>query len=145
MQLKYFEAQHIGPGDKIILLTAKPSWVAAVDGRVEPPTWKFLNYFEERMIRDTGARLVATLTGDRHHYARYEPQSGEGSDAAPTRITAGGGGAYLSATHTLQEEILLKPLPRKVSRASTRRSTRTSPRSRSGARRSTPSTRTRGA
>jgi hypothetical protein len=114
VQLKYFEAQRIGPGDKIILLTAKPSWVAAVDGRVEPPTWKFLNYFEERMIRDTGARLVATLTGDRHHYARYEPQSGEGSDASPTRITAGGGGAYLSATHTLQEEILLKPLPHRA-------------------------------
>ena len=113
VQLKYFSDQKIGPGDKIILLTAKPSWIAAVDGRVEPPTWKFLNYFEERMVRDAGARLVLTITGDRHHYARYEPVGGEGADAAPTRLTAGGGGAYLSATHTLPDKLVLKTLPRK--------------------------------
>jgi hypothetical protein len=113
VQLQYFSEQNIGRGDKIILLTAKPSWIAAVDGRVEPPTWKFLNYFEERLVRDTGARLVLTLTGDRHHYARYEPEGGEGADEAPTRITAGGGGAYLSATHTLPERLRLATLPRK--------------------------------
>ncbi|MDX6678841.1 MAG: hypothetical protein QOE31_2893 [Solirubrobacteraceae bacterium] len=115
VQLQYFSDQKIGAGDKIILLTAKPSWVAAVDGRVEPPTWKFLNYFEERLVRDAGARLVLTITGDRHHYARYEPEGGEGADEAPTRITAGGGGAYLSATHTLPERLRLKTLPRRVS------------------------------
>ena len=114
VQLKYFADQGLKAGDKVILLTAKPSWVAAIDGRVEPPSWRFLNFFEERMVRDTGARLVATITGDRHHYARYEPQGGEGADEAPTRITAGGGGAYLSATHTLDEELLLKTLPRKT-------------------------------
>jgi len=111
VQLKYFTKQGIGRGDKIILLTAKPSWVAAVPGRVEPPSWRFLNFFEERMVRDTGARLVLAITGDRHHYARYEP-TGEGADEAPTRITAGGGGAYLSATHTLPDDLLLKTLPR---------------------------------
>jgi hypothetical protein len=112
VQLRYFESQGIGPGDKVILMTAKPSWVAAVDGRVEPPTWKYLSFFEERMVRDTGAKLVVTLTGDRHHYARYEPE-GAGAQEAPTRITAGGGGAYLSATHTLPMRLGLKPLPRK--------------------------------
>jgi hypothetical protein len=112
VQLQYFADQKIGPGDKIILLTAKPSWIAAIDGRVEPPTWKYLNFFEERMVRDTGARLALTITGDRHHYARYEP-TGEGADEAPTRITAGGGGAYLSATHTLPEQLGLATLPRK--------------------------------
>jgi len=110
VQLQYFTDQKIGRGDKIILLTAKPSWIAAIDGRVEPPTWKYLNFFEERMVRDTGARLAVTLTGDRHHYARYEP-TGEGAQESPTRITAGGGGAYLSATHTLPEEIELATLP----------------------------------
>ena len=64
------------------------------------------------MVRDTGARLAVTLTGDRHHYARYEP-TGEGADEVPTRITAGGGGAYLSATHTLPEQLELATLPRK--------------------------------
>ena len=73
VQLQYFTDLKIGPGDKIVLLTAKPSWIAAVDGRVEPPTWKYLNFFEERLVRDTGARLAMTITGDRHHYARYEP------------------------------------------------------------------------
>jgi hypothetical protein len=112
VQLSYFADQKIGPGDKVILLTAKPSWIAALDGRVEPPTWKYLNFFEERMVRDTGARLAVTITGDRHHYARYEP-TGEGADEAPTRITAGGGGAYLSATHTLPDQLELATLPRK--------------------------------
>ena len=92
-------------------MTAKPSWASAVNGRVEPPSWRYLNFFEERMVRDTGARLVVTLTGDRHHYARYT--HGEGADEAPTRITAGGGGAYLSATHTLPERLGLATLPRK--------------------------------
>ncbi len=112
VQLQYFADLKIGPGDKIVLLTAKPSWIAAIDGRVEPPTWKYLNFFEERMVRDAGARLALTITGDRHHYARYEPED-EGSQPAPTRITAGGGGAYLSATHTLPEALNLKTLPRK--------------------------------
>jgi hypothetical protein len=112
VQLQYFAEQKIGPDDKVVLLTAKPSWVAAIDGRVEPPTWKYLNFFEERMVRDTGAKLVLTITGDRHHYARYEP-SGEGAQEAPTRITAGGGGAYLSGTHTLPEQLELATLPRK--------------------------------
>lgn len=113
VQLAYFAEQGIGPGDKVILLTAKPSWIAALDGRVEPPTWRFLSYFEERMVRDSGARLVLTITGDRHHYARYEP-TGEGADDAPTRLTAGGGGAYLSATHTLPPVLRLRTLPRRV-------------------------------
>jgi Calcineurin-like phosphoesterase len=112
VQLEHFKDLKIGPGDKVILLTAKPSWVAAVEGRVEPPSWRFLSFFEERMVRDSGARLVLTITGDRHHYARYEPE-GDGADEAPTRITAGGGGAYLSATHTLPRELLLKTLPRR--------------------------------
>ena len=64
------------------------------------------------MVRDTGARLALTITGDRHHYARYEPE-GAGAETSPSRITAGGGGAYLSATHTLAPRIDLKPLPRK--------------------------------
>ena len=113
VQLQYFTDLKIGPGDKVILLTAKPSWIAAIDGRVEPPTWKYLNFFEERMVRDAGARLVVTLTGDRHHYARYEPEgAGRGrwrrrgsprAAAAPT----------CRATHTLPERVELKPLPRK--------------------------------
>jgi hypothetical protein len=106
VQLDYFRSQPAKPGDKIVLLTAKPAWVRALPGRVEPASWRYLSYFEERVVRASGARLVATITGDLHHYARYEPDD----DAAPTRLTAGGGGAYLSATHTLHPELCLRSL-----------------------------------
>ena len=99
---------------------------------------EYLNFFEERMVRDTGAKLALTVTGDRHHYARYEPE-GEGSDAAPTRLTAGGGGAYLSGTHTLPEQLKLGRC-----RARRARTTSSSPWSTTSARRSTRARPTRG-
>jgi hypothetical protein len=110
VQLDYFRAQPLAPGDKVILVTSVPSWTHAYPGRVEPATWRYLSFFEERMIRDRGARIVTTLTGDSHHYARYEPTGN--ATGAPTRITAGGGGAYLSATHTLPQTLKLKSLGR---------------------------------
>ena len=109
VQLEYFRGLPVRAGDKVILLTAKPAWVKAVPGRVEPESWRYLSFFEERVVQAAGARLVMTITGDVHHYARYEP-AGEGADAEPTRITAGGGGAYLSGTHTLPPELQLRSL-----------------------------------
>lgn len=107
VQLDYFLSQQVAAGDKVILMTAKPAWVKAVAHRPEPSSWRYLSYFEERVVRARGARLTLVLTGDRHHYARYEPVGG---DDAPTRITAGGGGAYLSPTHTLPQSIELRSL-----------------------------------
>ncbi len=109
VQLDYFRSQQVQQDDKIILLTAKPSWVKAIPRRAEPASWRYLSFFEERFVRTRGARLVLTLTGDLHHYARYEPAS-EDAENEPTRITAGGGGAYLSATHTLEPELMLRSL-----------------------------------
>ena len=109
VQLDYFARQQLLPGDKVLLLTAKPAWTKAYNGRAEPQSWRYLSFFEERCVRARGARLVLTLTGDTHHYARYEP-SGAGADDSPTRITAGGGGAYLSATHTLKDRLRLLSL-----------------------------------
>lgn len=110
VQLDYFLSQDVKPGDKVILMTAKPAWVKAVPERAEPPSWRYLSYFEERVVRLKGAKLPIVITGDLHHYARYEPASGPGVDDAPTRITAGGGGAYLSATHTLKDTLDLRSL-----------------------------------
>jgi hypothetical protein len=107
VQLDYFRAQPVNRGDKILLLTAKPAWVRALPGKVEPASWRYLSYFEERIVRASGGRLVATITGDLHHYARYEPRD---ADDAPTRLTAGGGGAYLSGTHTLYPELHVRSL-----------------------------------
>ena len=111
IQLDYFLKQPIAKDDKVILMTAKPAWVKAVPGRTEPPSWRYLSYFEERVVRARGARLSIVLTGDLHHYARYEPAS----DDEPTRITAGGGGAYLSATHTLKDALDLRSLDHETS------------------------------
>jgi hypothetical protein len=107
VQLDYFLTQQVKPGDKIVLMTAKPAWVKAVPGRVEPESWRYLSYFEERVVRASGAHLALTITGDIHHYARFEPR--EAPDE-PTRLTAGGGGAYLSGTHTLYPELHLRSL-----------------------------------
>jgi hypothetical protein len=107
IQLDYFLSQQLETGDKVILMTAKPAWVKAVPERPEPASWRYLSYFEERVVRARGAKLPIVLTGDLHHYARYEPVD---DDDAPTRITAGGGGAYLSATHTLKPAIDLRSL-----------------------------------
>jgi hypothetical protein len=110
-QLDYFRGQALKEGDKVILMTAKPAWVKALPERVDPPSWRYLSFFEERVVRAGGARLVLTLTGDLHHYARYEPTA----DGEPTRLTAGGGGAYLSGTHTLYPELRLRSLDRDTS------------------------------
>jgi hypothetical protein len=106
-QLDYFAevGDALREGDKVILITAKPSWVKVEGGRFDPPSWRNLAYFERTRILDRGARLVLTLTGDLHHYSRYEPRV---PDAGPTRITAGGGGAYMSPTHTLPSGIELR-------------------------------------
>jgi hypothetical protein len=112
VQLDYFRNLPLATGDKVILMTAKPSWVKAKAGLLEPVSWKYLAFFEDRMIRDREARLAITVTGDLHHYARYEPE-GTGAEEAPTRITAGGGGAYLSGTHTLPQGIELQSMSRR--------------------------------
>jgi hypothetical protein len=114
-QLDYFRAQAVEPGDKVVLLTAKPAWVKALPGKVDPPSWRYLSFFEERVVRASGARLCVTLTGDLHHYARYEPAT----DEEPTRLTAGGGGAYLSGTHTLYPELHVRSLDHDASESVT--------------------------
>lgn len=116
VQLDYFRSQDVNAGDKIVLMTAKPAWVKAVPGRVEPASWRYLSYFEERVVRRCGAYLALTITGDIHHYARYEPLD---APDEPTRVTAGGGGAYLSATHTLRPELHVRSLDRDESESVT--------------------------
>lgn len=89
------------PGDRVILCTAEPSWVYAATGR--PEAFRSLGFLEDKTIRAEGKgepRVV--LTGDLHHYVRYESTEGV------QRITAGGGGAYLYATHEMPKDIALQ-------------------------------------
>lgn len=98
-QLVYFEqvARELTPQDRVILVAPSPSWLDT-----NPKGYDTIDFFLRTIIAPTGARVPLMLAGDLHHYARY---------AGPQRqlITCGGGGAYLSATHTLPEQITVPP------------------------------------
>jgi hypothetical protein len=100
-QLRYFRdvAEGLGADDRIILCTSTPGWVEAAD---DPGAYDTIDYFVRTVIEPTGAQVKLMLSGDLHHYARYE---------GPERqlITCGGGGAYLYPTHKLPEDILVPP------------------------------------
>jgi Calcineurin-like phosphoesterase len=112
-QLKYFRELAAGqlgpgiprvePGDRVILCTGKPSWVhegLAGDEKYKAgQAQRNLQYFEANVVRGCGAEVRLALSGDLHHYARYQ------SDDGRQRITAGGGGAYLYPTHVLNPDV----------------------------------------
>jgi hypothetical protein len=105
-QLRYFD-EVVGPqlqkGDSIILCSAKPSWVKC--NLDHPEAFVNLDYVDRKIVRQRGAEVRLYLTGDTHHYARYEQANRGGREL----ITAGGGGAYLSNTHHLPDELELPP------------------------------------
>ncbi|MEO5811057.1 MAG: hypothetical protein ABIU96_12365 [Rhodanobacter sp.] len=100
-QLDYFThvAENIQPGDHIILCTAQPAWVEEGD---KSAAYRNLLFFERRILCPRKAKLMLTLTGDLHHYARYTDSTGERH-----KVTAGGGGAYLYGTQGLADAIEL--------------------------------------
>jgi hypothetical protein len=105
-QLAYFQNLDLQENDKVILLTGKPSWVKVEDGvplERQPESFKNLQYFRDEVIEPTGASVPVTLTGDLHHYCRYEADDGS------HLITSGGGGAYLFPTHTQREALQFPP------------------------------------
>lgn len=104
-QKNYFSdiaAKDMQAGDKVILCTAEPSWVFKERHR-ENDSYERLKFFENKFICQKGFKLVATLSGDLHHYARYAEQSSEKEEFQ--RITAGGGGAFLHPTHNLSKHL----------------------------------------
>ena len=107
-QLEYFAEVgriRVEPGDRIVLCTAKPSWVhegligdVAYTAKVRAK--QNLAQFQRQIVEPSGATVAVTLSGDLHHYARYAAEEGLGE-----KITAGGAGAYLYPTHNLPERI----------------------------------------
>jgi hypothetical protein len=103
-QLDYFRqaGADLKDGHRVILATAKPSWVRAQNDRghalKKEGAWQTLAFVEEKLIGDTGAEVAVTLTGDHHFYAHYVKEAGTGPKH---RITAGGGGAHSMGTATL--------------------------------------------
>jgi len=103
-QMGYFRGVGLEPGDRVILVTGKPSWVKVGPDEV-PESYKNLQYFKDKVVREAGADVAVTLTGDLHHYCRYEAEDGS------QLVTAGGGGAYLFPTHTMPKQLVLPDEP----------------------------------
>ena len=104
-QKNYFRdivKQDMQAGDRVILCTAEPSWVYKDRYRMDE-SYDRLRYFEEELIHQNGFELVATLSGDLHHYSRYaDVKSGQ---EGHQRIVSGGGGAFLHPTHNLSDRL----------------------------------------
>jgi hypothetical protein len=104
-QLDYFarvREDHLKAGDRVILVTGKPSWAKVFPDEPVPRSWQNLAFFEKEMIADKGARLAVTISGDLHHYSRYEANKGDAQ-----KLTSGGGGAYLYPTHLMPNTLSL--------------------------------------
>jgi hypothetical protein len=101
-QIEYFKkaAAEVKPGDGIILCWAVPSWVHL--GEAKAQAYATLDFFQRRIVPNH-ANLRVSLTGDSHHYARYEGPTRE------QKITAGIGGAFTAPTHHLPDKLLLPP------------------------------------
>ena len=131
-QLEFFDAvakkmlEECGDGEppRLILCTGQPTWTeCGVEqrGRMglrrpQPRLFDNQAFFENEIIRRHGIRLVVSISGDLHHYMRYEeerpqPDGAGGPGKAPDphdgaqRITSGGGGAYLYPTHHMPDVV----------------------------------------
>lgn len=110
-QFRYF-ADTVGPamapGDSVILCTPTPAWVSANEEEGEN-AYATIDYLDRKLIRERGAEIRLMITGDAHHYARYAQTDGSAPGRTAQKITAGGGGAFLSSTHNLPEKLVLPP------------------------------------
>ena len=99
-QLEYFRGVAtstrggLAAGDRVILATAEPDWLYR--DIKDPIAESNLAFLEDKIIKPCGAEVHVWLAGDVHHYRRHEHTR----DPRYQRITSGGGGAYLSPTHS---------------------------------------------
>ncbi len=98
-QLEYFRdaSAQLQKGDSVILCTSTPAWVEAGCGG-RPKGYDTIEFFQREVVRPRGATVRVMLTGDKHHYVRYQEEGGTGQ-----KITAGLGGAYLASTDRLPD------------------------------------------
>jgi hypothetical protein len=103
-QIEYFRdiaVHHMKPGDRVILCLAVPVWIYAHKyrqlGRAFDET--DLVYLREHVLAPRGVEIKVLLSGDLHHYRRHEEAAPPPGETPVQKITAGGGGAFLHATH----------------------------------------------
>lgn len=114
-QLCYFKEiakKELAAKDKIILCVAEPSWVYQSFDK-KNNSHDRLKFFIDKILfgkeddfydqKNRDINLVAVLTGDLHHYSRYEET--QINQQKCQLITAGGGGAFMHPTHTLKKTI----------------------------------------
>jgi hypothetical protein len=94
-QADYFAAiaKQMPEGSKIILCSAEPGWLYT---HTNSKSWGIMGYaigIAERA--DRGLSIPLLLSGDTHHYSRYD--AGDGTQF----VTSGGGGAFRHPTHHL--------------------------------------------
>jgi hypothetical protein len=100
-QLRYFAGvalDHVEPGDRIILCTAKEVDSGRKDTEIHSD--RDLEFLEREVITACGARLVLYVKSGKHYYARYQQDNGPRQ-----HIASGGGGAFLHPTHNLPERM----------------------------------------
>ncbi|MEA5456652.1 hypothetical protein SPF06_18160 [Sinomonas sp. JGH33] len=128
-QLEYFYnnvTTKLQPGDAIILCLASPYWVHATTPTADE--FRQIDFFEQDYLRrrfnpetglfeETGASVRLWLSGDHHHYSRFESAgSAEAGHGGPEPgepeqlVTCGLGGAYLAETTWVPRELAL-PAP----------------------------------
>jgi hypothetical protein len=104
-QMSFFRrvaSQDLQPGDKVILITHRPSWLFAHIGENQLYTemsMTNLQQFEREIIHANNLELPLVLSGDIHHYNRYATTDGEHQ-----RITSGAAAAFLYPTNHLAKE-----------------------------------------
>lgn len=127
-QLDYFYntvTTRLLPGDAIILCVAAPYWVQEAE---DTNAFRQVHFFEQDYLRrrfnrrtgtfeETGAAVRLWLTGDQHHYSRYEEAApGEQHEDSPAAaadphrtqlITCGLGGAFLADAGWLPAQLTL--------------------------------------
>jgi hypothetical protein len=116
-QIEYFRevaARHMRPGDRVILCLAVPVWIYAHKyrhlGRVFDET--DLVYLRDQVLAPRGVEVKVLLSGDLHHYRRHEESSPSPGEAPAQKVTAGGGGAFLHATHDEDVARIVEPATR---------------------------------
>lgn len=140
-QVEYFQwvAHQMSDDDRIILCHAEPHWIYASFYKELDPAYNESNLaFLERRL---GKRVAVFIAGDLHHYRRHEFRD-DASGEICQKITSGGGGAFLHATHSgrfgvrvheleeareldeLRESIPVTPAQAKVPQSGTRRDAR---------------------
>lgn len=118
-QLEYFKARarDLASGDMVILCVPAPAWVyrkrAEGSDATTSRSWDSWNKIDmikhlvdSRNSDGPAPRICAILSGDLHHYSRYETRAAQDGGPPQTHlITCGGGGAYLLGTQTLPTNV----------------------------------------